>query len=97
VPPVDAPVVPDVPELAPVVAEPLEGAVLVELPEAPMPDVVPELTEPLALGLVLDGETEVAAVPPADPIPEAVPEAVPAQATRPAAQVRAMRVVLIMK
>jgi hypothetical protein len=95
VPPVDAPVVPDVPELAPVVAEPLDGIVLVELPDAPMPEVVPELTEPLALGLVPDGET--AAVPPADPIPEADPEAVPAHATSPAAQVSARRVVLIMK
>jgi hypothetical protein len=97
---VDAPVVPDVPELAPVVAEPLEGIVLVELPDAPMPEVVPELSEPLALGLVPDGETVAAAVPPADPIPEADPEAVPAHATRPAAQVaqvRARRVVLIMK
>jgi hypothetical protein len=97
VPPVDAPVLPDVPELAPVVAEPLEGTVPVELPDAPMPDLVPELTEPLALGLVLDGETVVAAVPPADPIPEADPEAVPAHAAKPPAQARAMRVVLIMK
>ena len=80
------------PELAPVVAEPpVEGTVAVELPAAPIPEVVPELT----LGLVLEGEK--AALPPADPMPEADPEAVPAHAARPAAQVRTIRVVLIMK
>jgi hypothetical protein len=95
---VEAPVEPDVPELAPVPAEPpVEGTVAVELPDAPMPELVPELTEPLALGLVLDGEMVLLAEPPADPMPDAVPEAVPAHAATPAAHARARRVVLIMK
>ncbi|HSW20838.1 MAG TPA: hypothetical protein VLJ86_26690 [Ramlibacter sp.] len=73
-----APVEPLVPVLLLAPAEPLEGVVAVELPEAPMPDVVFD-EEPAALGvleLVL-GDMEPLAVPPADPMPEAVPEADP--------------------
>jgi hypothetical protein len=84
---VDAPVVPEVPELAPLVAEPFAGAVLVEPPEAPMLEVAPDL---------VDGSVVLLAVPAADPIPEAVPEAVLEHAAKPAAQARARSVVLIM-
>ena len=75
---------------------PPEGRVDEELPEAPMPEVVPE-TEPPELGVVLDveGVIDPAAEPPADPRPEAEPVADPdidgpePQADRAAAQARA--------
>jgi hypothetical protein len=100
VPDEPAPVEPDVPEPALVPAvPPVDGVVAVEPLDAPMPELAPELVEPLALGE--DGFTEPLAVPAADPMPEADPEAEPdavgvPQAARPAAQARARMVVLIM-
>jgi hypothetical protein len=81
-----------VPEPLLVPAEPpVEGTVAVEPPDAPMPDLAPEVDE----GVV----AVPLAVPAADPMPEADPEAEPEavvpQAARPAAQARARRVVLI--
>jgi hypothetical protein len=85
VPEVVAPVEPLVPVLLLVeddgVDEDDEGAVVVELPEAPMPDVL-ELDdegvddEPV----VVDGvETDPLAVPAVEPMPEAVPEVEPVE------------------
>lgn len=57
-----------------------EGVVAVEDPEAPMPEVVPELDVPPDLGLAVDeddGDMVPLAAPPAAPMPEAVPEAEP--------------------
>lgn len=82
-----APVEPEVPEPleVPVVLPLPEGAVLVELPEAPMPEVEPEVDDPaeppVALGELADlepeGVTEPAVEPLADPRPEADPVAKP--------------------
>lgn len=70
-PDVVAPVEPLVPEL--LVLDEDDGAgltVVVELPDAPMPDVEVEL---------LGGDTEPLTVPPVEPMPEAVPDAVPVE------------------
>ena len=103
-PEADEPVLPDVPELLLVPAEPLlpEGIVDVELPEAPMPDVVFEDEAPdgavdvdppdgFAVTDDPDGDTLPLTDPPVDPMPDAVPEAEPEtpglpQAARAAAQ-----------
>jgi hypothetical protein len=81
-PEVEAPVEPLVPVLLLVpAAPPVEGVVAVELPEAPMPEVVPEEDDPLGAAEVDDepdgDETEPVAEPPDEPMPEAVPDAVP--------------------
>lgn len=90
-PEVEEPVEPLVPELLPVPADPpLEGVVAVELPEAPMPDDVPEEDVPLGRACTEDPlgddvadaepdgvESEPVAEPPVDPMPDAVPEALP--------------------
>ena len=87
----DDPVEPLVPELLLVPAAPVDGTVVVELPDEPMPDVVPE--------------REVGAVavdapltdPPAEPMPEAVPEADPVvlHAPRAAADANARRALIM--
>lgn len=82
-PEVVAPVEPEVPVLLLVpAAPPDEGVVAVELPEAPMPEVVPEDEVPLD-GVVLEAadpegvDIVPLAEPPDEPMPEAVPDAVP--------------------
>jgi hypothetical protein len=98
---VDEPVDPLVPELLLVPALPPEpdGTLEVELPDAPMPEVVPELELPPLDGddeLVADGPSEPLAEPPVDPMPDAVPDADPeavvpqADSAVAAASIRAM-------
>ena len=85
-PDVEAPVEPLVPELLLVpLVDPLgddddedEGAFTEELPEAPMPEDVPDVllgVEAEALPEGVDSEPE--AVPPVDPMPDAVPDVEP--------------------
>lgn len=83
VPEVDEPVEPLVPELLLVPDEDGVGlVVVVELPEAPMPEVVELLLEGA------DMELEPLTEPPAEPMPDVLPEAVPVllQAARAATQ-----------
>ena len=89
-PEADEPVEPLVPELLLVPAAPVDGDV-VELPDEPMPEVVPERE----VGAVAVDEP--LTDPPAEPMPEAVPEADPVvlHAPRAAAHANA-RSVLIM-
>ena len=93
VPPEDEePVEPLVPELLLVPAAPVDGdVVVVELPDAPMPEVVPELE----LGAVAADEP--LSEPPADPMPDAVPDADPVvlHAPRAAAHANARRVLIM--
>jgi hypothetical protein len=79
-PDVEEPVVPLVPELLPVPTEPEpDGIVAVELPEAPIPELVPEVEDgPLEADDEPAGvEIDPVAEPPVDPMPDAVPEALP--------------------
>jgi hypothetical protein len=82
---------------------PVDGVVVVELPEAPMPDEAPEREVP-PLGEVVavdesDGDTEPLAVPPVEPMPEAVPDALPEavepQAASAAAQITGIRILIM--
>ncbi len=87
----EEPVEPLVPELLLVPAAPVDGDVVVELPDEPMPEVVPERD----VGAVAVDEP--LTDPPAEPMPDAVPEADPVvlHAPRAAAHANA-RSVLIM-
>ncbi|MGZ5181862.1 MAG: hypothetical protein ACXWC2_15375 [Ramlibacter sp.] len=97
-----APVEPLVPELLDVPLEPLvDGVVVVEVPEAPMPDDAPDVDAPLPMLLdevgledEVDGVAVLLAEPPAAPMPDADPEADPVgpelQAARAPAQASAI-------
>lgn len=81
-PDVDEPVDPLVPELLLVpAAPPVDGVVAVELPDAPIPELVPDDDEPLGAADVEDEpdgvERDPVADPPVEPIPDAVPDALP--------------------
>ena len=108
-PDVEAPVEPEVPLLLLVPAEPpvpvpvpVDGVVAVELPEAPMPEVVPEDDEPLGVAVLADPEgvdSEPVAEPPVAPMPDAVPEALPEavlpQAASAAVKARGTRILIM--
>jgi hypothetical protein len=80
-----------VPEPLVVPAAPVDGTVVVELPDEPMPEVVPDRE----LGVVAVDEP--LTDPPADPMPDAVPEAEPVvlHAPRVAAHANARSVLII--
>ncbi len=96
-PEADEPVVPLVPDPLLVPAVPVPGVVAVELPDEPIPDVVPERED----GEVVEAEGDIdpLAEPPADPMPEAVPDAEPdivePHAANAAVKPRAIRIFVI--
>ena len=97
-----APVEPEVPLLLLVPAEPpVDGEVAVEPPDAPIPDLVPDVDE-LGVDALVDPDgvdTEPEAEPPVEPIPEAVPDALPVavvpQAASAALQITGRRILII--
>lgn len=64
------------PELLVVPAAPGDVVLLLEPPDAPMPELVPEL-EYVPGAADVEGATDPLSEPPAEPIPDAVPEAAP--------------------
>lgn len=92
-PEAELPVVPLVPEPL-LVPDVLPGVVVVvELPDEPMPERVPEVDDGAVEDVAGDTVVEPLSEPPAEPMPDAVPEADPVDehAARPAAQARARR------